>query len=132
MRSPVALVVEDEDAVRHLTARVLEDAGFRTREADSAEAALALLGALKDTVGLVVSDVSMPGIGGLGLAAVMAEGWPSTPILLMSGYGGPGFGYAGAFLAKPFTAEALLDAVAGLVPLPSPSPLTPEHSSRLH
>jgi DNA-binding NtrC family response regulator len=122
MHSPVALVVEDEEAVRHLTARILEDAGFRTLEAESAEEAVALLGALKGAITLVVSDVSMPGIGGLGLAAGMADGWPSTPMLLISGHGGPGFDYAGAFLAKPFTAEALLDAVAGLVPHPSLHP----------
>lgn len=119
MHSPVALVVEDEEAVRHLTARILEDAGFRTLEAKSAEEALALLGALTDTVRLVVSDVTMPGIGGLGLAAVMAEGWPSVPLLLISGHGGPGADYSGPFLAKPFTVEALLDALATLVSLPS-------------
>jgi len=87
MHPSVALVVEDEQAVRHLTARILEGAGFRTLEAGSAEEALALLGALEDAVQLVVSDVTMPGIGGLQLADMMAEGWPSTPILLISGRG---------------------------------------------
>ena len=119
MHSPVALVVDDEQAVRHLTARILEDAGFRTLEAESAEEALALLGALSDTIRLVVSDVTMPGIGGLGLAAMMAEGWPTTPLLLLSGYGDPADHYSGPFLAKPFTVEALLDALATIVSIPS-------------
>jgi len=122
MAVPVALVVEDEEAVRHLTARILEDAGFRTLEAESAEDALAVLGELSGTIGLVVSDVTMPGIGGLGLAAIMAEGWPTTPLLLISGHGGPIAGYSGPFLAKPFTVEALLDALAAIVSLPSLHP----------
>jgi DNA-binding NtrC family response regulator len=117
MDSPVALVVEDEEAVRHLTARILEGAGFTTLQAGSAEEALALLSTLVDAVGLVVSDVTMPGIGGVRLADVMAERWPSTPILLISGRGGAGPAYRGPFLAKPFTVEALLDAVSELVSL---------------
>ena len=119
MHPTIALVVEDEESVRHLTARILEDAGFHAWEANSAESALELLASHPDAVQLVVSDVTMPGLGGLGLAKMMAEAWPSTPILLISGRGQPGAEYRGPFLAKPFTVEALLDALAAIIPLPS-------------
>ncbi|HET7469507.1 MAG TPA: response regulator [Gemmatimonadales bacterium] len=119
MHSTIALVVEDEESVRHLTARILEDAGFHALEAHSAEAALELLASHPDAVQLVVSDVTMPGIGGLRLAEMLAEAWPSTRILLISGRGAPGAEYRGPFLAKPFTVESLLDALAAIVPLPS-------------
>lgn len=58
----------------------------------------------------------------MGLADVLAEGWPSMPVLLISGRGEPGLDYPGPLPAKPYTVEALLDAVAGLVPLPSGYP----------
>ena len=61
----------------------------------------------------------MPEMTGLELAAYMADHWPAVPILLISGQGGPPSGYPGAFVAKPFTWDVLLDAVGGLVPLPN-------------
>jgi two-component system, response regulator PdtaR len=114
----VVLVVDDEDLVCHLTACILADAGFRVLEAHCGEEAVALLSTLDGTVDLVVSDISMPGMSGEALAVAIAERWPRTPVLLMSGQGGPAAEYPGLFLPKPFTADSLLDAVGGLVPLP--------------
>jgi DNA-binding NtrC family response regulator len=112
----VVLVVDDENLVRHLTACILADAGFRVLEAHCGEEAVALLSTLDGMVDLVVSDISMPGISGEVLAAAIAERWP-RPVLLMSGQGGPAAEYTGVFLPKPFTADGLLDAVGVLVPL---------------
>jgi DNA-binding NtrC family response regulator len=63
-----------------------------------------------------VSDIAMPGLTGLELAAVMEQRWPTVPILLVSGQGGPPAGYAGQFLPKPFLPERLVAAVAELLP----------------
>jgi DNA-binding NtrC family response regulator len=114
----VVLVVDDEPVVCHLTARILTDAGFRVVEAHSGSEAVALLSTLDGTVRLVVSDIAMPGMTGVQLAAVMADRWPATPVLLISGQGGPATGYTGRFLSKPFSADALLDTVGELVPIP--------------
>jgi CheY-like chemotaxis protein len=114
----VVLVVDDEEVACRITARVLADAGFRVVEAHSAAEVLALLPTLDGTVQLVVSDIMMPGMTGIELARLMAEQWPEVPVLLISGYGGPPSPYTGAFVAKPFTWDVLLDAVGGLVPLP--------------
>jgi CheY-like chemotaxis protein len=111
----VVLVVDDEELVCRLTARVLTEAGFRVVEAHSGAQAVALLSTLGTAAGLVVSDIAMPSMSGVELAATMAERWPTVPILLVSGHGGPQNGYRGPFLAKPFTAEALLSAIASVL-----------------
>jgi DNA-binding NtrC family response regulator len=113
----VVLVVDDEEAVCHLTARILTDAGFRVVEARNGSEAVALLATLNGTVQLVVSDNSMPEMTGVELAGVMASRWPTTPVLLISGEGGPPADYRGRFLPKPFSPDALLEAASGLLSL---------------
>ena len=111
----VVLVVDDEELVCCLTARILVEAGFRVVKAHSGEEAAGLLASLNGTVQLVVSDIAMPGMTGTELAKRMARDWPTTPILLVSGQGGPTTGYTGPFLPKPFTRERLVEAVGGLI-----------------
>jgi DNA-binding response OmpR family regulator len=113
----VVLVVDDEEMVRHMTARILHDAGFRILEAqDGAEAVTFLATLGSKVVGLVVSDIAMPGMTGEELAQILAEQWPAMPILLISGQGGPHANYRGTFLPKPFQPEALIAAVKALLP----------------
>jgi DNA-binding response OmpR family regulator len=111
----VVLVVDDEDLVRQMTARALTEAGFRVLQARDGEEAVALLDTLGTTaVGLIVSDIRMPRMDGLELATTVSHRWPTVPILLMSGQGGPPTGYAGPYFAKPFRPETLIAAVAAL------------------
>jgi DNA-binding response OmpR family regulator len=112
----VVLVVDDEEALRHLMARALTAAGFRVLEAHDGEEAQALLGTVGPQIGLVVSDIAMPHMTGLELAAVIAKRWPTLPILLVSGEGSPPESYRGGFLAKPFLPDTLVEAVTGLLP----------------
>lgn len=114
----VVLVVDDEVVLCHLTARTLTDAGFRVMQAHSGWEALTLLAGLPRAADLIVSDLAMPGMTGRELAAIVTDRWPTVPVLLISGQGSPEAGYAGAFLPKPFSPEALLKAVDGLVSLP--------------
>jgi CheY-like chemotaxis protein len=113
----VALVVDDNDQVCRITARILTTAGIRTLEAYDGNQALALLTELgPNVIGLVVSDVAMPGITGDELAVLIAKRWPSVPVLLISGQGEPGADYRGSFLAKPYRPDTLLALVAQLAP----------------
>ena len=69
-----------------------------------------------------MSDIAMPGMNGVALATAIGERWPTIPVLLVSGQGGPSSDYPGAFLAKPFTPEALVtsvEEVLGSLPLRS-------------
>jgi two-component system cell cycle sensor histidine kinase/response regulator CckA len=112
----VALVVDDEELVCRYTARVLTDAGIRVLEVHDGQEALILLEHLGSTaVGLVVSDIAMPRMGGVELARAIGQRWPAIPVLLVSGQSGSSRDYPGAFLGKPFTPEALIASVEELL-----------------
>jgi two-component system, cell cycle sensor histidine kinase and response regulator CckA len=113
----IVLVVDDNDVVCHMTARILTTAGIRTLEAHDANEALRLLTDLgPNVVGLVVTDVAMPGMTGDKLAAIIAERWPTVPVLLVSGYSDTSPDSRASFLAKPFRPDTLLALVSQVAP----------------
>lgn len=112
----VVLVVDDEDLVRRLVARALSDAGYTVMEARSGAEAMAVLSADPGRIQLVVSDIAMPEMTGLELAAVVTERWPTIPLLLVSGQSRPPNDYRGTFLPKPFAPDSLVAAVVSLLP----------------
>jgi CheY-like chemotaxis protein len=80
------LVVEDNPDVRRLTLRRLNILGYRTLEAGTGPAALAVLESGED-VDLIFSDIVMPGgLSGYELAQRAKERYPEIKILLTSGY----------------------------------------------
>jgi PAS domain S-box-containing protein len=86
MRNEIVLLVEDNDALRHTTARMLNELGYRVLEAEHGPAALEILEKRQD-VDLMLSDVVMPkGLSGYDLAAICERIRPAVKILLMSGY----------------------------------------------
>jgi len=120
------LLVEDEAGVRSFAAQVLEDAGYRVLEAASGEDAVAITGSLDTAVDLLVTDVVMTGINGRVLAERLRALYPRLRVLYMSGYtddiivrtGVTTDG--GAFLAKPFTPQALVDRVRAMLTAGAP------------
>jgi CheY-like chemotaxis protein len=82
------LVVEDNENLRRATIRQLKSLGYHVREANLAEAALAILIG-GDPVDLLFTDVMMPGaMDGLDLAEESARLRPGLRILLTSGFAG--------------------------------------------
>ncbi len=80
------LVVEDNNDVRRIVKRQLNQLGYHVLEAESAAAALEML-TEGDRVDLLFSDIVMPGkLNGLELARLAAERWPSLKIILTSGF----------------------------------------------
>jgi two-component system, cell cycle sensor histidine kinase and response regulator CckA len=116
-RTVGVLLAEDEPLVRDLAVSVLEGGGFEVRAAANGEDALALFDRHADAIDVVVTDMVMPELGGLGLAERVRERRPETPIVYMSGYTdeGPPTDPNGSsvptFLEKPFSAETLVSAV---------------------
>jgi two-component system, cell cycle sensor histidine kinase and response regulator CckA len=116
------LLVEDEPAVRAVAARSLEHAGFRVLQASGGAAALELMDG-QEQPDLVLTDMMMPGIGGVELARRLRERWPALPILFMSGYSLEDLRRQGAIglerviLQKPFTPEVLVRNVAAALSL---------------
>jgi two-component system, cell cycle sensor histidine kinase and response regulator CckA len=110
------LLVEDEDAVRRLTQRVLSDAGYTVIAVNGPEEALAAT-ADGQAVDLLLTDVVMPGMNGPELARLVLERSPATRVLFMSGYTDDAIAQHGvhpgqtALLEKPFTIPELTHAV---------------------
>ena len=81
----VVLVVEDEVIIRMMLVDALEDAGFVTVEAGSADAAVARFATRAD-IAVVVTDLRMPGaMDGLGLVRWMCSHAAHVPIIITSG-----------------------------------------------
>ncbi len=123
--SETVLLVEDEDSVRGLAAKVLASYGYRVIEArDGAEAEqVGRRGG--DYLHLMVTDVVMPGISGLELATRLAPVRPKMRVLFMSGYTDDAIVRRGvlaedaAFLQKPFTPEVLARKVREVLDAPA-------------
>jgi len=108
------LIVEDDPSTRKVTQRVLAKAGYMTLEATNGEDALEVIGNYAGRIDLVLTDLMMPGIGGLELASRLAALKPDLPVILMSGYAEHTaldrnvIHSSRPFIEKPFTAAGLL------------------------
>jgi two-component system cell cycle sensor histidine kinase/response regulator CckA len=104
------LVVDDEPLMRTVMKRVLIDEGYVVLTAASAREALALASS-GGRADLVLTDLLMPGMDGVELARRLAELWPETPVVFMSGEQqepARRAGLGGDVLEKPFAIESLL------------------------
>ena len=79
------LVVDDDEAVREVTAGLLTDLGYNVVEAGSGGAALELIERQTD-ISAVVLDFAMPGMNGADLARELRARRPTIPILFATGY----------------------------------------------
>lgn len=115
------LLVDDNEGVRVLSARVLEEAGYMVLEAATGRRALELLHAHAGPVDLLITDVRMPQMSGGELAAEIKRVQPAIPVLFISGYTDEPFARRSPVpssirvLPKPFTPETLLVRVAELI-----------------
>ena len=80
------LVVEDEDAVRQISARTLESLGYNVLVSSDGIEALRLYDRHPGKVDLVLMDLVMPNMGGRDLLASLRERDPSLRVIVMSGY----------------------------------------------
>jgi len=79
------LVVDDEEQMRDLLAKVLERKGYQVAVSADGSEALALLE--REPVDLVVTDVRMPGLDGMEALRAIKELNPETIVLIMTGFG---------------------------------------------
>ena len=110
------LLVEDEDAVRQITRRMLVAAGFRVVEASNVGEALLITERMTAPFDLLVTDIVMPHVSGIEGARRLVAVCPAMKVLFMSGYSaevdsGQIAALGAQFLPKPFTRDALLAAV---------------------
>jgi two-component system, NtrC family, response regulator AtoC len=79
------LIVDDEQSIRKLCMTVGESLGFTCMEANSAEAALALLEA--QPVHMILTDMVMPSMSGLDFLGKVKKLFPRTEVAVMTGHG---------------------------------------------
>jgi CheY-like chemotaxis protein len=113
-------LVEDDQAVRLTTRRVLESKGYKVREANSAREALELWQSHAGEIALLLTDIIMPEqMTGRELAERLRGQRPELKAIFMSGYSAEVLGgntdfirrTNSGFLQKPFSSRVLLETV---------------------
>ena len=113
------LVVDDDRRLRDMLRRALESEGFEIDVAEDGGRALAAIS--QRAFDLVVLDVLMPGVDGLGVARRLRQRGDPTPILMLTARDGVPDRVAGLdagaddYLVKPFSIEELLARVRALL-----------------
>jgi signal transduction histidine kinase len=123
--SETILLVEDEDLVRRLAVKILEEFGYTVITAANGEEGLRLCKEFDGPIDLLISDVVMPQMSGRQLAEHVSVLRPETKVLFMSGYTDDAIVRHGileenmAFIQKPFLPDALARKARELLDLPT-------------
>ena len=111
------IVAEDVDEIRDLVCLFLESAGYLVLPAANGQAALQVAADFGGPIDLLLTDLDMPGCGGLELAKALLKVYPRLRVLLMSASYEPsaaqilGESANRLFLPKPFSRQELLQTV---------------------
>jgi len=105
------LVAEDSASLRNMVLESLHECGYRVIPAENGRRALEFAVAVKTEIHLLITDVVMPQLGGLDLAAELSEIHPETQVLFISGYTERKLPEGASFLKKPFSPDELAMAV---------------------
>jgi CheY-like chemotaxis protein len=124
------LVVDDCEEMRSALRRMLAPLASEVREArNGAELMAAVAGDM--LFDLIVTDVRMPWINGLGAASTLRRAGIDTPLIIITGFSDPETGRhieslpRASLLRKPFSGEELIAAARSALDLPAPAPAAP-------
>jgi signal transduction histidine kinase/CheY-like chemotaxis protein len=124
-RSPHVLLVEDEEAVRVVTQRILSTAGYTVTTADDGKQAVDLVTRTPRAFDVALLDMTMPNMDGEEAFKLMRKINPELRVLVMSGYSEQETlrrfegEKATSFLSKPFTRALLMEKVQGMLTGPT-------------
>jgi DNA-binding response OmpR family regulator len=123
-RRPVILVADDDDCVRCLLERGLEQAGFEVRVAKNGREAVDLYRQFASEIEIVLLDVRMPEVDGPQALAALRKEYPAVRCCFISGHSGCytpdellSMG-AQDYFRKPFSLQALAARLSELVRTP--------------
>lgn len=108
------LLVEDERAVREMLKEILESSRYVVHVASDGAEALSLFRAHENEIDLVITDLGVPGIGGVELVPALVRANPAIRVICITGDSEETFADSGIrplvreIIAKPFTSERLL------------------------
>lgn len=115
------LIVDDEPNIRRMLGALLREEGYTTNEAgDGADAVKKMAEVDAD---IVLLDLMLPGVTGLELLDEIHQGWPLTPIIMMSGRASLSDAVQATkrgafhFIEKPLSPEAVLLTIKGALDL---------------
>ncbi len=132
------LLAEDEPSLRTAVAELLEAHGYQVMTANNGEHAMSVAAQRLDEIDLLLTDVSMPRMGGRELAQGLTARIPGLKVIFMSGYSDDvelreSICAGAAFLPKPFALHELLRKVKEMLSVPSaPHELTPMSTHGAH
>jgi CheY-like chemotaxis protein len=134
--SETLVLVENDDPIRRVTARILRSQGYAVLEAVSAEEALLIEPAMLKSAAMLITDLVLPGRSGRELAEALRASYPSLRVLYMSGHTEHAVVRHGAldpqvdFLPKPFAPTALVQRVRSMLDAPADSGQPEYHHER--
>lgn len=111
------LLVDDDESIRHIGQKLLEEAGYTVLTASDGETALEIYGRNADKIHLVLLDLIMPGMGGARCLIELLRINPDVKVIIVSGhYPDDKSGHAieacaCACLRKPYRDESLLNTI---------------------
>jgi len=117
--NPKILLIEDDASTASSLKKVLCAEGYEVETASRGDAGLGL--ARQNEYNVVISDLRLPGLGGLELVAQLHTAKPKQPIILMTAHGTTETAIEATklgacdYLLKPFEADELLDLVSSAV-----------------
>ena len=106
------LVVDDEEAVRSLLRRILEEAGYEVFTAANGQQAFGKV--LEHRVGLVLLDVKMPGLSGMEVLPKLIDQWPNICVIMVTAMADAGTAIeamkigAYDYITKPFNRDDVI------------------------
>jgi PAS domain S-box-containing protein len=116
----LVLLVEDEPRVRAQAQRLLRRAGYDVVEAADGAEGKQRFAERQHEITVVVSDVVMPIVGGVEMVVALRAQRPDLPVVFVSGYTAEEqdlpVGERTMFLTKPYTIDALCEAIGSVVP----------------
>ena len=113
------LVVEDDNEVRSMLNDYLTFLGYQT---DTAADGLEGLNKIKEhAYDLVITDIAMPYVSGIGIISILKKDYPDIPVIAITGYGYHAEElaqekHADFIMGKPFDVQKLKEAVKRLLP----------------
>ena len=112
--------MDDEDAIRQITRGTLETFGYKVLTASDGTEAVALYAENRDEIRAVLTDMVMPFMDGPATIRALQRLNPNVKIIAASGLTantphGAGLEGVEVFLTKPYTADKLLNALAGVL-----------------
>ena len=123
--SGTVLVVDDDEAIRRITARMLGLSGFTVLMAEGPEEAIALCREPGTAIDLILTDVIMPTMNAGEMIPIVRRHQPAARVLCMSGYPADVIEQRGMigddvpYLQKPFSPEALQNKISQVMPADS-------------